>query len=141
LLPLCQTCSVQRAEAQKSSIFAYLQAFDVENIDLRKSQPGGWHGTYLNKVAYGINKADAGGHMPEALEIAPINRNGTPVEMAPLASLVSSHSSIVKDSLFMDTMSTPSLGNQDYYDLTPRSFDERKNSVSGVDLSNELTVM
>jgi hypothetical protein len=38
----------KRAEAQKSSIFAYLQAFDVEDIDLRKSPPRGWHGTYLN---------------------------------------------------------------------------------------------
>jgi hypothetical protein len=77
--------------------------------------------------------------MPEALETAPINRNGTPsVEMAPLESLVNTHSSIVKDSLFMDTMSTPSLGNQNYYyDLTPRSYDERKNSIRGGS-SNEL---
>jgi hypothetical protein len=131
----------KRAEAQKSSIFAYLQAFDVEDIDLRKSPPGGWHGTYLNKLAYGINKADTGSHMPEALETAPI-RNGSSyspnVEMAPLASLVNTHSSIVKDSLFMDTMSTPSLGNQDYYDdLTPRAFEDRKGSARSGS-SNEL---
>ena len=49
--------SAKRAEAQKMSILAYLQQFDVEDIDLRKSPPSGWHGTYLHKLAYGINKA------------------------------------------------------------------------------------
>ena len=48
----------KRAEAQKSSIFAALQQFDVEDIDLRRSPPGGWHGTYMNKLAYGQNDAD-----------------------------------------------------------------------------------
>lgn len=48
----------RRAEAQKSSIFAALQQFDVEDIDLRRSPPGGWHGTYMNKLAYGQNNAD-----------------------------------------------------------------------------------
>ncbi|KAG7361781.1 hypothetical protein IV203_036882 [Nitzschia inconspicua] len=131
----------KRAEAQKSSIFGYLQAFDVEDIDLRKSPPGGWHGTYLNKLAYGINKADTGDHLPEALETAPCSSNGSgspTLEMAPLASLMNTHSSIVKDSLFMDTMSTPSLGNQDYYDdLTPRNLEERRGSVRRGS-SNEL---
>lgn len=45
------------SESQKSSIFACLQQFDVEDIDLRRSPPGGWHGTYLNKLAYGVNEA------------------------------------------------------------------------------------
>ncbi|KAL3925155.1 MAG: hypothetical protein SGILL_000597 [Bacillariaceae sp.] len=121
----------KRADAQKSSIFAYLQAFDVEDIDLRKSPPGGWHGTYLNKLAYGINKADvSSGEVPEVLETAnpsPASSTGT-VEMAPLT--MTTHSSIVKDSLFMDTMSTPSLGGQDYYDdLSHRS--ERSGSFRG----------
>merc|ERR1712007_283437 len=48
----------RRAENQKSSIFAALQQFDVEDIDLRRSPPGGWHGTYMNKLAYGQNNAD-----------------------------------------------------------------------------------
>jgi hypothetical protein len=117
----------KRAEAQKSSIFAYLQAFDVEDIDLRKSPPGGWHGTYLNKLAYGINKADTSGRVTEALETAPSLASNRTFEMSPLTT---THSSIVKDSLFMDTMSTPSLGNQEYYDdLTPR--EERKNIRGG----------
>lgn len=88
-----------KAESQKTSIFAYLQQFDVEDVDLRKSPPGGWHGTYLNKLAYGINKSEAAPYSdsysdePEYLDAKPL-----------------SHSSIVSDSLFMDTASTPSLG-------------------------------
>mmetsp|Transcript_15619 Transcript_15619/g.38974 ORF Transcript_15619/g.38974 Transcript_15619/m.38974 type:complete len:1775 (-) Transcript_15619:91-5415(-) len=88
----------KQAEAQKSSIFAYLQQFDVEDIDLRKSPPGGWHGTYLNKLAYGINKADVNGTQNEGDGLIQ-------VETAPLT-----HSSIVSDSLFMDTGVSPSLG-------------------------------
>jgi hypothetical protein len=125
----------KRLKAQQSSIFAYLQAFDVEDIDLRKSPPGGWHGTYLNKLAYGINQADTQSKLPDATSFGStyhVHRSGSTsdptVEMAPLT-----HSSIVSDSLFMDTMSTPSLGNgQDYYDeLSPRTYDERKNSLRG----------
>ena len=130
----------KRLEAQQSSIFAYLQAFDVEDIDLRKSPPGGWHGTYLNKLAYGINQADTQSKLPDTFDQS-INTsrsngiNGTPtngshdstVEMAPLT-----HSSIVSDSLFMDTMSTPALGGQEYYDeLSPRTYDEKRNSLRG----------
>ena len=42
---------------KKNSIFTYLQQFAVEDIDLRKSPPGGWHGTYLNKLSHGVNTA------------------------------------------------------------------------------------
>jgi hypothetical protein len=51
----------RRAEEQKSGIFSCLQKFDVEDIDLRRSPPGGWHGTYMNKLAYGVNDADVQG--------------------------------------------------------------------------------
>lgn len=111
----------KRAEAHKMSIFAYLQQFDVEDIDLRKSPPGGWHGTHLNKLAYGINKAEMGG--PSRMyESGLVNE---PYKTAPLT-----HSSVVRDSLFMDTASTPSLGYRDdpeqhglggYDDLRPRT--------------------
>merc|ERR1712238_35730 len=66
----------QHADSQKSSIFQCLQKFDVEDIDLRRSPPGGWHGTYMNKLAYGINESengtDAGGS-----EIEPLGGNKT----------------------------------------------------------------
>ncbi len=121
----------KRAEAQKTSIFAYLQQFDVEDIDLRKSPPGGWHGTYLHKLAYGINKAESGNHgrLPEA-------DPHTKYETAPLT-----HSSVVRDSLFMETSSSPSLGYRDdpemhgldgYDDLRPRTYEERSSSLKQV---------
>jgi hypothetical protein len=94
------------ADNQKGSIFAYLQKFDVEDIDLRKSPPGGWHGTYLNKLAYGINKSEtaAYGDLYDDFEARPLN----------------THSSVVSDSLFMDAASTPSLE----YSDTPASYDD-----------------
>jgi hypothetical protein len=126
--------SRKQAESQKSSIFTYLQRFDVEDIDLRKSPPGGWHGTYLNKLAYGINKAETNGQLPD------VNDPGTGTGAFETAALT--HSSVVTDSLFMDTASKPSLGYRDhpgdgleyhdsYDDLKPRSYEdtaERLNS-------------
>lgn len=62
LTVLCVLCYLYRryrkqkkAQNQKSSIFACLQKFDVEDIDLRRSPPGGWHGTYMNDLAHGEN--------------------------------------------------------------------------------------
>jgi hypothetical protein len=120
------------AESQKSSIFAYLQQFDVEDIDLRKSPPGGWHGTYLNKLAYGINKADSGDYrLPDVEPRSPSN-----YESAPL----NTHSSVARDSLFMDTASTPSLGYHDdpndsgldsYDDLRPRTYEDKTSNLQG----------
>ena len=75
----------RKAEAQKSSIFACLQQFDVEDIDLRRSPPGGWHGTYMNKLAYGHNNAGDDDDVIVDSTDAPLT-----------------HSSVVKDSLFME---------------------------------------
>lgn len=98
--------------AKQNAIFTYLQQFSVEDIDLRKSPPGGWHGTYLNKLAHGVNTAAS---LPESpyrdehlsddddilFESAKILQNAN-----------------VANSLFMDTSSTPNLGGySDYSDL------------------------
>lgn len=91
----------KKAEAQKSSIFACLQQFDVEDIDLRRSPPGGWHGTYMNKLAYGVNSAD---------EVQP-ESTPTTYEDAPLT-----HSSVAKDALFMDDPAKPALDGIEYSD-------------------------
>jgi hypothetical protein len=56
---------------ERALVFSYLQAFDVEDVDVRHSATGGWHGTYVGKLAQGEG-------MPQ------------------------SHSSIVKDHLFVD---------------------------------------
>lgn len=116
------------------SIFAYLQQFDVEDIDLRKSPPGGWHGTYLHKLAYGINKAEMDNHSP--MYESGVSDVQERYEIAPLT-----HSSVVRDSLFMDTSSTPSLGYRDdpdlhgldsYDDLRPRTYEQRTSSLKEV---------
>ena len=84
---------------ERSHVFSYLQGFDVEDVDLRHSATGGWHGTYVNKLAHGVNKADpmypTSGEKPGSFAF----------ETAPLT-----HSSVVRDSLFVDVDSKPVLG-------------------------------
>mmetsp|Transcript_36535 Transcript_36535/g.39623 ORF Transcript_36535/g.39623 Transcript_36535/m.39623 type:complete len:193 (-) Transcript_36535:147-725(-) len=43
-------------ETTKKCIYPYLQKFEVDDIDIRRAPTGGWHGTYVNKLAYGINE-------------------------------------------------------------------------------------
>jgi hypothetical protein len=125
----------KEAESQKSNIFTYLQQFDVEDVDLRKSPPGGWHGTYLNKLSYGINQSDGNKRLNDGMS-------------SPEQESVSlTHSSVVKDSLFMDTASTPSLGYSDnpdngagglnyedgsYDDLKPRNYEDQKTNLKEI---------
>ena len=81
----------------RAMVCSYLRGFDVEDIDLRHSVTGGWHGTYVNKLARGVNT-----YRPNfAADLQQLT-----LETAPLTS----SSTIVKDSLFMDVESTPSLG-------------------------------
>jgi hypothetical protein len=37
-------------------LFVYLQDFDVNDVNLLRSPPGGWNATYLNKLGCGINR-------------------------------------------------------------------------------------
>mmetsp|Transcript_37109 Transcript_37109/g.90205 ORF Transcript_37109/g.90205 Transcript_37109/m.90205 type:complete len:1792 (-) Transcript_37109:112-5487(-) len=107
----------KRSESQKTSIFAYLQQFDVEDIDLRRSPPGGWHGTYLNKLAYGMNESENG-----------FGDNHHPLhhdESRPLT-----HSSVVSDSLFMDRdIDTPAS-----YDTLQRQYRDGSESRPGMEI-------
>jgi len=86
----------RKADAQKSTIFACLQQFDVEDIDLRRSPPGGWHGTYMNKLAYGHNNAD---------DMAVDSGTGD-------GALLNTHSSVAGDALFMEDSATPGYRDQ-----------------------------
>merc|ERR1711865_394071 len=45
----------EQSSAAGGTIYAYLQGFDVEDIDLRRAPTGGWHGTYCNHLAQGVN--------------------------------------------------------------------------------------
>eukprot|EP00538_Stauroneis_constricta_P004345 CAMPEP_0119552876 /NCGR_PEP_ID=MMETSP1352-20130426/5768_1 /TAXON_ID=265584 /ORGANISM="Stauroneis constricta, Strain CCMP1120" /LENGTH=789 /DNA_ID=CAMNT_0007599185 /DNA_START=460 /DNA_END=2829 /DNA_ORIENTATION=+ len=145
---------------ERSQVFAYLQSFDVEDVDLRHSATGGWHGTYVNNLAHGVNKAD-----PNDVGRSGGSTGTGGYEDAPLT-----HSSVVRDSLFMDVDSRPSLGGSRsessdddvdddidinigyrdhhsdddssagydglvgaYNDLQPRSYQDRKKSLNGKD--------
>ena len=65
LLFICIFCrAVARKNAQKENqrktlaIFKYLRSFDVDDVDIRRSPAGGYHGTYLNDLADGNNTSD-----------------------------------------------------------------------------------
>lgn len=96
--------ALKRDETQKISIFMYLQQFDVEDIDLRKSPPGGWHGTYMNKLAYGINKSARG-------NATPASPDGSHSSFENTESLSFTHSSTARDSTFMDVLSSSTQEN------------------------------
>ena len=122
---ICKRRQRRKLDQQKTSIFTYLQQFDVEDIDLRKSPPGGWHGTYLNKLAYGINDG-------EASTANESNGAGNDTyETAPLT-----HSSVVTDSLFMDNAQKPTLGYEDqpYDDLKPRTYEDESGRIKARDI-------
>jgi hypothetical protein len=88
---------------KKNSIFTYLQQFAVEDIDLRKSPPGGWHGTYLNKLSHGVNTA------AEVVETYK-DEEDDDVKLFESAKMVQSSVATPPDSLFTDNTSTPALG-------------------------------
>ena len=69
VVAVIQTKRERERKTSRALVFSYLQAFEPENIDVRHSATGGWHGTYVGPLAEGKSK---------------------------------SHSSIVKDSLFVD---------------------------------------
>ena len=125
-------------ESQKSSIFSCLQKFDVEDIDLRRSPPGGWHGTYMNKLAYGVNNADRtnsdDGIIATDLDPASYRDDIDEDDGAPLNS--HSHSSIANDSLFVDSASSskPSLGSRGGYKDNAYEEDEVDIHLRGKDL-------
>ncbi|KAL3929951.1 MAG: hypothetical protein SGBAC_011984 [Bacillariaceae sp.] len=40
----------QEQATERALVFSYLQAFEPEDLDVRNSATGGWHGTYVGKV-------------------------------------------------------------------------------------------
>ena len=108
----------QRTERQL--VFSYLQAFDLEDVDVRQSATGGWHGTYVGKLAQGEH--------PGSL----------------------AHSSIVKDSLFVDyDLSTDrqvpkdddsddSWGNDNLGPVHVRGMDEVSGDIDGEEWGSDI---
>ena len=107
---------------EENHIFTYLQQFSVHDIDLRKSPPGGWHGTYLNKLAHGVNTATS---LPEQYKDEHLDED-TQV-LFESAKMVHAN---VNNSLFMDTTSAPSLGGySDYVDVDENPLEIRNNYI------------
>jgi hypothetical protein len=50
---MCFRHQKQEKVTEREMVFGYLQAFDVEDIDVRHSATGGCHGTYAGKLAKG----------------------------------------------------------------------------------------
>ncbi|KAL3921966.1 MAG: hypothetical protein SGILL_002463 [Bacillariaceae sp.] len=116
---LCFACVRKRQQeknTERELVFRYLQAFDVEDIDVRHSATGGWHGTYVGKLSkgegiqgfenieYRDNPEDLYGDGSRAS-----SDDGSSTSEGTMRSSFS-HSSIVKDSLFVDYESKPSYG-------------------------------
>ena len=68
----------QRRNAEESdhrimmSIFKYVHAFEVDDVDIKRSPTGGYHAIYLNELADGINNYDPAGKEEEENEAAPM---------------------------------------------------------------------
>merc|ERR1712238_217961 len=110
---------------KKKSIYTYLQQFSVEDTDLRKSPPGGWHGTYLNQLSHGVNTAAQITENPYKDEE---DEDEDEVLFESAKMVHSSTGSAVDDSLFLDNNDDESdyaVGNEeDDGGLTTRT-DER----------------
>lgn len=87
---------------ERAVVFSYLHAFDLEDVDVRHSATGGWHGTYVGNLALGKGQ-------------------GTVMSPSGGASRLS-HSSIVKDSLFLDYEPTTKASSSPYGDDYKRNF-------------------
>jgi len=94
---------------KKKGIFTYLQQFSVEDIDLRKSPPGGWHGTYLNQLSHGVNTA-------AQISESPYKDEEDEDEVLFESAKMVHSSSVVDDSLFTDNATAPVLGGEDQDD-------------------------
>jgi hypothetical protein len=97
---VCRGCIRKEEKAtERSTVFSYLHAFDLEDIEVRHSATGGWHGTYVGNLAKG---------------------EGSRLSQISTSSYSGSHSSIVKDSIFLDFQARTSVNyrdrNDDLYD-------------------------
>lgn len=99
----------KKSHNQKASIFSCLQKFDVEDIDLRRSPPGGWHGTYMNNLSHGVNESQNSDGKDGIMVFT-----STEEEDAPLTNR-NNTSDANNDLLFTDD-ATPSLGGSGYRD-------------------------
>jgi hypothetical protein len=103
-----KTASNREVSTDRSKVIQFLNAFDVEDIDLKHSATGGWHCSYSNDLARGRNRrSERGsvfGHLAplERTMVSPSSGNDS-LLTAPLTD-----NSLLQDSLFMDDDDTSS---------------------------------
>lgn len=67
----------QERITERALVFSYLQAFEPEEIDVRNSATGGWHGTYVGK----LHQGGAASHSSAARDNTFVDYDlGSPVE-------------------------------------------------------------
>jgi len=93
---LYRTEKKKREATERALVFSYLQDFDLEDIDVKQAATGGWHGTYVGNLAAGLNMLENETRSSSDGSWDSGNEN---VEKR-LSKL--SHSSVVRDILFMD---------------------------------------
>jgi hypothetical protein len=92
----CRSEKRKREATERALVFSYLQDFDLEDIDVKQAATGGWHGTYVGSLAQGVN----------VLQNETVSSSdgswdcGNEYVEQRLSKL--SHSSVVRDILFMD---------------------------------------
>jgi hypothetical protein len=103
-----KTASNREVSTDRSKVIQFLNAFDVEDIDLKHSATGGWHCSYSNDLARGRNRRSERGSVFGNL--APLERSmvlsssgSDSLLTAPLTD-----NSLLQDSLFMDDDDTSS---------------------------------
>jgi len=83
----------EKDATERALVFSYLRNFDLEDIDVKQAATGGWHGTYIGSLANGVNVRDGDGK-------AIVSDDFDEDTERRLSNM--SHSSVVKDILFMD---------------------------------------
>jgi hypothetical protein len=89
----------EKEATERALVFSYLQNFDLEDIDVKQAATGGWHGTYIGSLANGVNVR--GGE--EGIFVDSDHDSDDGIDEITKQRLSNmSHSSLVKDILFMD---------------------------------------
>jgi hypothetical protein len=87
----------EKEATERALVFSYLQNFDLEDIDVKQAATGGWHGTYIGSLANGVNvRGGEEGKFVDSDDDDDIDE----ITKRRLSNM--SHSSLVKDILFMD---------------------------------------
>jgi len=92
----------KRKARERALVFSYLQGFDLEDVDVKQAATGGWHGTYMGSLADGLNglENEARSSSDGSWDSGNEYNSGNEVAEQKLRKL--SHSSLVRDILFMD---------------------------------------